>query len=227
MAITEDCLELITSRQSVRAFLPTPVPRETIERILTVAARAPSGTNTQPWHVHVLTGRARDALVEAVCWAYDHEPEKHGYNYDYYPAEFFEPYLSRRRKVGYDLYGLLGIAKGDKEAMRRQNRRNYEFFGAPVGLMFAIDRRLGRGSWLDYGGFMQNVMVAARAFGLDTCPQAAWLQFHDIVERHLALPEHHMLVCGMALGHRDPGAIENRLVTERAPLAEFVRFYGD
>lgn len=227
MTMREDCLELITGRQSVRAFLPTPVPRATVERILAAAARAPSGTNTQPWHVHVLMGAARDALVREVCRAYDHEPEKHHYNYDYYPAEFFEPYLSRRRKVGYDLYGLLGIAKGDKEAMRRQHRKNYEFFGAPVGLMFAIDRRLGRGSWLDFGGFMQNVMLAARAFGLDTCPQAAWLQFHDIVERHLTLPEHHMLVCGMALGFRDPDAVANRLHTERAPVAEFTRFYGE
>ncbi|NWG72768.1 MAG: nitroreductase [Parvularculaceae bacterium] len=217
-------LDLIGSRRSIRAFLPDPVPRATIERILTAAARAPSGTNTQPWHVHVLTGRARAAMVEAVCHAYDHEAEQHSYEYDYYPAEFVEPYLSRRRKVGYDLYGLLGIARGDRAAMRAQHRRNYTFFDAPVGLMFTIDRRMGRGSWLDYGGFMQNVMLAARACGLDTCPQAAWIQFHRIVAAQLELPPHMQLVCGMALGRADPAAPENRLVSERAPLDEFVRF---
>ncbi len=220
-------LDLMVSRRSIRAFLPDPVPRVDIERILTAASRAPSGTNTQPWHVHVLTGAARDRLVAAVCHAFDTEADQHQYEYDYYPEEFFEPYLSRRRKVGFDLYGLLGIAKGDKAAMQAAHRRNYEFFGAPVGLMFTIDRRMGRGSWLDYGGFMQNVMLAARALGYDTCPQAAWIQFHKIVREQLALPDNYQLVCGMALGRADLDAPANRLVTERAPLAEFVRFHDE
>jgi nitroreductase len=217
-------LNFIESRRSLRAFLPEPVPRATIERIIAAAARAPSGTNTQPWHVHVLTGAARDRLVEKVCHAYDHEIDQHHYEYDYYPKEFVEPYLSRRRKVGFDLYGLLGIAKGDKERMKAQHRRNFTFFDAPVGLMFSIDRRMGRGSWMDYGGFMQNVMLAARACGYDTCPQAAWIQFHRIVGAELALPENLQLVCGMALGRADPAAPENRLVSERAALDEYVRF---
>ena len=218
-------LQLIESRHSMRAFLPEAVPRATIEQILMTAARAPSGTNTQPWHVHVLTGAARDRLVEKVCHAFDHEASEHHYEYAYYPVEFFEPYLSRRRKVGFALYGLLGIAKGDRAAMHAQHRRNYEFFGAPVGLMFSIDRRMGQGSWLDYGGFMQNVMLAARACGYDTCPQAAWIQFHRIVSAELGLPENEQLVCGMALGRADPDAPANRLVSERAPLAEFVQFH--
>ncbi|MEW6164442.1 MAG: nitroreductase [Pseudomonadota bacterium] len=221
----DNFLQVMESRRSIRAFLPDPVPRADIERIIAAAARAPSGTNTQPWHVHVLTGAARDALVAAVCHAYDHEPDAHHYEYDYYPQEFVEPYLSRRRKVGFDLYGLLGIARGDREAMRAQHRKNYEFFGAPVGLMFSIDRRMGRGSWLDYGGFMQNVMLAARALGYDTCPQAAWIQFHRIVAVQLDLPAHMQLVCGMALGRADPDAPANRLVSERAPLAEYVVFH--
>jgi nitroreductase len=223
---TESFLQVIESRRSIRAFLPEPVPRATIERILATAARAPSGTNTQPWHVHVLVGEARDAMVAAVCHAFDTEADAHTYEYDYYPREFIEPYLARRRKVGYDLYGLLGIAKGDKAAMQAQHRRNYTFFDAPVGLMFTIDRRMGRGSWLDYGGFMQNVMLAARALGYDTCPQAAWIQFHRVVREQLALPDHMQLVCGMALGRADPAAAENRLVTARAPLSEYVFFHG-
>ncbi len=222
---TESFLQLIESRHSIRAFLPEPVPRHTIENILATAARAPSGTNTQPWHVHVLTGKARDRMVRAVCHAFDHAADEHQYEYDYYPTEFFEPYLSRRRAVGFALYGLLGIAKGDRAAMQAQHRRNYEFFGAPVGLMFTIDRRLGKGSWLDYGGFLQNVMLAARAFGYDTCPQAAWVQFHRVVGAQLVLPNNEQLVCGMALGRADLAAPENSLVSERAALAEFVQFH--
>ncbi len=214
----------IESRRSIRAYLPTPVPRATIERILEVASRAPSGTNMQPWQVHVLTGAARAALVAEVCAAYDAAPQAHDYEYDYYPAEFFEPYLGRRRKIGIDLYQLLGIAKGDAAAMRAQHRRNFEFFGAPVGLIFSIDRRLGQGSWLDYGMFVQNVMTAARARGLDTCPQAAWAQFHRVIAAQLALPAEQMVVCGMALGFADAVAVVNRLVTERVPVAEFAVF---
>jgi len=214
----------IESRRSLRAFLPTPVPRATIERILAVATRAPSGTNMQPWHVDVLTGATRATLVQAVCAAYDAEPAAHKYEYDYYPAEFFEPYLGRRRKVGFDLYKLVGIARGDTAAMTAQHRRNFEFFDAPVGLIFSIDRRLGKGSWFDYGMFVQNIMVAARARGLDTCPQAAWAQFHRIIATQLSLPPERMVVCGMALGYADADAVANQLVTERAPVADFAVF---
>ncbi|MDO8931713.1 MAG: nitroreductase [Rhodocyclaceae bacterium] len=214
----------IESRRSLRAFRQTPVERAVVERLLAVAARAPSGTNMQPWHVQVLTGGARDALVAAVCAAFDGEPEAHQYEYDYYPEEFFEPYLGRRRKVGFDLYKLVGIAKGDAAAMRAQHRRNFEFFGAPVGLIFTIDRRLGKGSWFDYGMFVQNLMVAARARGLDTCPQAAWAQYHRVISAQLALPPEQMVVCGMALGFADHDDPANALVTERAPLADFTVF---
>lgn len=216
----------IESRRSLRAYLPDAVPRPTIERILEVAARAPSGTNMQPWHVHVLTGDSRDALCNAVCAAYDGEPQAHQYEYDYYPPEFFEPYLGRRRKVGFDLYKLVGIEKGDKEAMRLQHRRNFEFFGAPVGMIFTIDRRLGKGSWFDYGMFLQNVMVAARARGLDTCPQAAWAQYHRIIAARLELPPEQMVVCGLAMGYADHDDPANLLVTERAPVRDFAVFRG-
>ncbi|MBI5717631.1 MAG: nitroreductase [Burkholderiales bacterium] len=217
----------ITSRHSIRAFLPTPVPREVIEQILAVASRAPSGTNTQPWKVHVLTGDSRKALSAVLCTAYD-DPEQvkqHTEEYAYYPTQWVSPYIERRRKVGWDLYGLLGIAKADKGRMHVQHRRNYEFFGAPVGLIFTIDRILQQGSWLDYGMFLQSIMIAARARGLDTCPQAAFTPFHRLIERHLNLPAEEMVVCGMSLGHADPTAVENSLVTERVPPSTFAQFH--
>ncbi len=216
----------ITSRRSVRAFLPTPVPREVVEDILRVAARAPSGTNTQPWRVTVLTGESRAELSRRITAAYDDPVQRarHSEEYAYYPTRWESPYIERRRKIGWDLYGLLGIGKGDRDRMHRQHGRNYAFFGAPVGLIFTIDRVLQHGSWLDYGMFLQGVMVAARARGLDTCPQAAFTPFHRVIEEFLQLPESQMVVCGMSLGFADPKAIENTLVTEREPVEQFARF---
>ena len=218
--------QAITSRRSIRAYLPTPVPRETIEEILAVASRAPSGTNTQPWKVHVLTGAARQRLSARICAAHDDPAQRsqHTEEYAYYPTEWRSPYVDRRRKVGWDLYSLLGIAKTDKARMHAQHARNYSFFDAPVGLIFTIDRVMQQGSWLDYGMFLQSIMVAARARGLDTCPQAAFTQFHRLISEELQLPAEEMVVCGMALGHADPKAIENTLVTEREPVAGFARF---
>ncbi|WP_295646266.1 nitroreductase [uncultured Methylibium sp.] len=216
----------ITSRRSVRAFLPTPVPRATVEEILQVAARAPSGTNIQPWKVTVLTGAALKRLCDAITSVHNDPAEmaRHQEEYAYYPRDWVAPYIDRRRKIGWDLYGLLGIGKTDKARMHAQHGRNYVFFDAPVGLIFTIDRVLEQGSWLDYGMFLQNVMVAARGRGLDTCPQAAFTPFHRVIARELQLPDTEMLVCGMALGQADPAAVENRLVTEREPVAGFVRF---
>ena len=218
--------QAITSRRSIRAYLPTPVPRQTIEEILAVAARAPSGTNTQPWKVYVLTGAARQRLSASICAAHDDPAQRaqHTEEYAYYPTEWRSPYVDRRRKVGWDLYSLLGIGKADKARMHAQHARNYAFFDAPVGLIFTIDRVMQQGSWLDYGMFLQSVMVAARARGLDTCPQAAFTQFHRIISKELNLPPEEMVVCGMALGHADPKAVENTLVTEREPVAGFARF---
>lgn len=220
--------EAILGRHSIRAFLDRPVPREVVENILEVASRAPSGTNTQPWQVVVLTGEPKAELSRKILEAFDdpavaatHAPE-----YDYYPVQWVSPYLDRRRKVGWDLYGRLDIAKGDKARMHAQHRRNYRFFDAPVGLIFTIDRILRQGSWLDYGMFLQNVMIAARARGLDTCPQAAFTTYHRIISEHLALPAERALVCGMSLGYADPAAPENGLVTEREPVSSFARFEG-
>ncbi|MCY4754574.1 nitroreductase [Pelomonas aquatica] len=216
----------IKTRHSLRAFLPTPVPRRTIEDILEVASWAPSGTNTQPWQVHVLTGAALKRLADRIQAAYL-DPDQnaaHREEYAYYPTEWRSPYIDRRRKVGWDLYGLLGIAKSDKARMQHQHGRNFVFFDAPVGLMFTIDRVMEQGSWLDYGMFLQNIMVAARARGLHTCPQAAFTQFHRLIAEELQLGEEQMVVCGMSMGYADPDAVENSLVTERVPVAEFAHF---
>ena len=218
----------IRSRRSMRAFLPTPVPRALIEELLAVAARAPSGTNTQPWQVHVLTGTAKTALSADIVRAFDDPAERaqHTEPYVYYPTEWRSPYIDRRRKVGWDLYGLLGIGRADKDRMHGQHRRNYDFFDAPVGMMFTIDSVMQQGSWLDYGMFLQNVMIAARGRGLHTCPQAAFTPFHRIIKRHLGVGDEQTLVCGMSLGYADMTAVENTLFTEREPVAGFTRFLG-
>jgi len=216
----------ITSRRSIRAFLPTPVAREDIDQILAVAARAPSGTNTQPWKVTVLTGAAKARLSDAIL-AVHNDPaaaREHVEEYAYYPRDWVAPYIDRRRKVGWDLYALLGLTREDKAGMSAQHGRNYRFFDAPVGMIFTVDRIMEQGSWLDYGMFLQNIMVAARGRGLDTCPQAAFTQYHRIIAEQLSLPADQMVVCGMALGYADPDAIVNTFITERMALEEFVTF---
>jgi len=216
----------ITSRRSIRAFLPAPVARADIEAILEVAARAPSGTNTQPWKVYVLTGPLKRELAARILAAHN-DPEQaaqHTEEYAYYPRQWVSPFIDRRRKVGWDLYALLGLTRENKAGMAAQHGRNYEFFGAPVGFIFTIDRVMEQGSWLDYGMFLQNIMVAARGRGLDTCPQAAFTQYHRIITEVLQLPPNETVVCGMALGFADHGKIENSLVTEREALPGFVKF---
>ena len=222
-AIVDDA---IVSRRSIRAFLPTPVAREEIEAILETASRAPSGTNIQPWKVTVLTGESLSLLSDRILAAHDHPDSQTLYTeqYPYYPKQWTSPYLERRRKVGWDLYGLLGLTREDKAGMHAQHGRNYAFFDAPVGLMFTIDRVLQIGSWLDYGMFLEAVMVAARGRGLDTCPQAAFNRFHRVIGAHIGMPDTEMLVCGMSLGYADLSRIENTLVTERERLTGFVRF---
>jgi nitroreductase len=220
----------ITSRMSARAFTPQAVPRGTIEAILEVASRAPSGTNTQPWKVYVLQGESRNTLVAKVCAAHDAVranpalATEYQEEYDYYPEKWVSPYIDRRRENGWSLYGLLGIGKGDKDKMHAQHRRNYRFFDAPVGLMFTIDRVMGRGSLVDYGMFLQSIMVAARARGLHTCPQAAWNGFARIIMPHIGAGNDEMLVCGMALGFADENDVVNTFHTPRAPVAEFTRW---
>ena len=222
--------EAITSRMSMRAFSDQAVPRDTIEAILQVASRAPSGTNTQPWKVYVLQGANRDSLVQKVCAAHDDlrdHPEKaadYQEAYDYYPEKWVSPYIDRRRENGWGLYGLLGIVKGEKDKMHAQHQRNFCFFDAPVGLMFTIDKVLGRGSLLDYGMFLQNIMVAARGRGLHTCPQAAWNNFAHIILPHIGAPDSEMLVCGMSLGWIKADEPVNTFFTPREGVAHFTHW---
>jgi nitroreductase len=220
----------IESRFSARAFLPKPVPRELLQDILRVASRAPSGTNTQPWKVYVLTGASRDALVAKVCAAHDAlaaDPSLAGQyreEYDYYPSKWVSPYIDRRRENGWSLYGLLGIGKGDKEKMHAQHQRNFRFFDAPVGLMFTIDRVMGRGSLMDYGMFLQNIMLSARARGLHTCPQAAWNGFAKIILPHIGAGPDEMMVCGMSLGYADESDKVNTFHTPRVATEDFTHW---
>ena len=219
--------EAITSRSSIRAFTAQPVPRETLTQLLEVASRAPSGTNCQPWRVYVLQGASRNTLVDKVCTAHDAlraDPSlasQYAEEYDYYPQQWVSPYIDRRRENGWGLYGLLGIGKADKDKMHAQHQRNYRFFDAPVGLMFTVDRVMGRGSLVDYGAFLQSIMVAARGHGLHTCPQAAWNGFSSIILPHVGAQASEMLVCGMALGYADTAAAVNSFHTPRVPVADF------
>ncbi len=220
----------ITSRMSARAFTQQEVSRELITEILQVASRAPSGTNTQPWKVYVLQGATRDALVDKVCAAHEamrgnpDVAKQYTEQYDYYPEKWVSPYIDRRRENGWSLYGLLGIGKADKDRMHEQQQRNFKFFDAPVGFMFTIDPIMGRGSLLDYGMFIQNIMLAARARGLHTCPQAAWNGFHSIILPHIGAGEGEMMVCGMSLGYADESDKVNTLVTPRVPVNDFTHW---
>lgn len=217
----------IASRRSIRAFLPDEVGREEVDAILNVARHAASGVNTQPWRVHVLTGAAKNRLSTAIAAVNDDPVQAASLEepYAYYPSEWVPPYLNRRQKVGWDLYGLLGITKSDKARMHIQHARNYWFFDAPVGLIFTVDRVMQAGSLIDYGMFLQSVMLAARARSLDTCPQVAFTKFHRVIAAELAIPDDQMVVCGMSLGRADPHRIENALVTDRESVDAFTTFH--
>jgi nitroreductase len=222
--------EAIDTRMSARAFTQQAVPRELLTELLAQASRAPSGTNTQPWKVYVLQGQSRDDLVAKVCAAHDEvraHPEKaadYREPYDYYPEKWVSPFIDRRRENGWSLYGLLGITKGDKDKMHAQHQRNYRFFDAPIGLMFTLDKVMGRGSLVDYGMFLQTLMLAARGMGLHTCPQAAWNGFGSIILPHIGAGDNEMLVCGMALGYADDSQIVNTFRTPRETVASFTHW---
>ena len=219
--------EAIASRRAIRGFLPTPVPRAQVAQLLALASRAPSGSNIQPWNVRVLAGDAKARLTAAILEALPDDPaQRPKADWDYYPVKWREPYIGRRRKIGWGLYGLMGIGKGDTEKAEAFRRRNYDFFGAPVGMIFTLDADLEIGSWLDFGIFLGELMIAARGAGLDTCPQQSFADVHAVVHAALGIPDTQKVICGMGLGYADDGAVQNRLVTEREPVERFASFAG-
>ena len=174
----------------------------------------------------MVAGEARDEMVREALKAFDETPEGNVAEHYYYPSKWREPYLGRRRALGWGLYGLLGIERGQKDKMHAQHARNYKFFDAPVGMFFAMDRDMEHGSWTDCGMFMQSVMLAARSRGLQSCAQAAWMDMHKVIRRVLGMPEDRIIVAGMSLGYEDESARVNEFRTDRLPVDEFAYFYG-
>ncbi|HEY0974360.1 MAG TPA: nitroreductase [Solimonas sp.] len=226
MTATSSVADALQHRISTRAFLPTPVTEGDIRALLDLARWSPSGGNLQPWKVIVVSGAARDAVI-ALAKNYPGVFPAEDTDQPVYPPNLWEPYRSRRFKIGEDMYGVLGIPREDKAARLKWLARNFEFFGAPVGVFFVIDTRMGHGQWAHLGMFMQSLALAAQARGLGTCFQEFWGTLRKTLKTHFQLPEHEMVYCGMALGHPDPQAPVNRLRSERAPVDEFTRFIAD
>ena len=221
-----DVFEAIESRKSIRAFTDQPVEKELLDKLLQISQRSPSGTNTQPWYVYLCTGDVKQAITDDVLKMAAEGKSKKYEDYDYYPPVWRDVHQARRRAVGWGLYGLLGIEKGDREGSARQGARNFKFFNAPVGLFVTVDSYVTRGSWADAGMYIQTIMLAARGLGLHTCPQAAWIPLQEPVFKHLGIPDDQELVTGMSLGYADKDAIENTLVSEREDVSNVARFVG-
>ena len=219
-----DVFEAARTRRSIRAYKADPVPAATLREIVALARHAPSGSNIQPWRVHVLTGATLKRVGHAIQQAFLTGEAGHERDYDYYTDPIYEPYLARRRQCGWGLYSTLGIARGDREKSKAYRATNYTFFGAPAGLVFTIDRRLEKGSWLDYGMFLQTIMLAARARGLHTCAEAAIASYPDIVRRELDIAPDWVVICGMAMGYADADALVNTFQPPRIALDEYATF---
>lgn len=226
VAASRTVSEAIATRRSVRAFLPDPVPEQTVREMVTAASRSASGGNLQPWRLYVLAGAAREALVRAVEERSAEKPFGDGPEYDIYPRDLTEPYVARRGAVAHGMYALLGIARDDRAARAAQMQENFRFFGAPVGMILTIDRQMGPPQFSDLGIFLQSLMLLARERGLHTCPQEAWSLWGATVREVVGVPDHELVFCGLCLGHADPDAAINRLCTDRAPLEEFAHFRG-
>ncbi|WP_297323312.1 nitroreductase [uncultured Bartonella sp.] len=223
MAKIEKFCDVLASRRSIRAYSQRDVDRKTIEQILQLSSRAPSGANIQSWQVIVLHNGALKKLGKKL-FEMSLSGKKEDCEYQFYPRAWREPYLSRRRKLGWDLYRALGIARSQRREIEHQQAKNFNFFGAPIGLIFTLDRDMEMGSWLDLGAFIQTIALVARSFGLDTCIQAAFSEYHETISEELKIPPERQVICGMAMGYRDENAPENNFPTERVPLEEFVRF---
>ncbi len=214
----------IETRRSVRSYSKKKVSKKVIKDILRLASLAPSGSNTQPWRVHIITGKKLEEITKKSKKEFLSNNSSLRLERLNYMQKYREPYLSRRRKVGWDLYGILGIKKGDYKKTINYHSLNYEFFGAPVGMIFSIERDLGWMSWLDYGMFIQNICLAARSHGLDTCPQAAWGLVYKKINKLLNLDKNFTVHCGLALGYKNDKDKINSLTTERADINKFTTF---
>ena len=219
-----DVFDAARTRRSIRAYRPDPVAPEIVREVVALGRHAPSGSNVQPWRVHVLTGTTLQRVGGAIQRAFLADEPGHRRDYNYYTDPILEPYLARRRQCGWGLYGVLGIGRGDREKSKAYRARNYNFFGAPVGLVFTIDGQLERGSWLDYGMFLQTIMLAARARGLHTCAEAAIASYPDIVRRELDISADWIVICGMAMGYADPAAAVNTWQPPRIGVDEYAVF---
>ncbi|MBF6992296.1 MULTISPECIES: nitroreductase [Cupriavidus] len=218
--------QAVASRKSVRGFLDKPVPADTIRRVLDAAARAPSGGNLQPWHIHVIGGEALERLRGIMRERIAHTPKGEDREYNVYPPELVAPYRDRRFEVGEALYHYLGIPREDKARRLAQFASNFTFFGAPLALFCTVDRRMGPPQWSDLGMYLQTVMLLLREEGLDSCAQECWAMYPETIGSFLQLPAERMLFTGMAIGFEDPEAPANQLRAARAPLAEFAEFIG-
>jgi len=219
-----DILEAMRSRHSTRAYLERTVDHATLNAILDAARWAPSGVNTQPWQVAVVQGATKQRLSNAILAARDGGAAEHP-DYRYYPSDWFDPYKERRKRSGLALYQALNIGRDDVEKRKEAWENNYRFFGAPVGLLFFVDKRMNQGSWLDLGMFVQNVMLAARAFGLGSCPQASLADYPEIIRRELQMDEHWLVACALSLGYADTKHPVNQYRTEREPVEGFTRWF--
>jgi len=220
-----DIFDAVATRYSCRAFLPTPVPEATVRDILARASRAPSAGNVQPWRIYAIAGKRVEALTSLLAPRMNELPKAEGGDYRIFP-EMDEHYRARRFAVGEMLYNAIGVPRTDKPARYRQYARNFQFFGAPVGLFFALDKSFGVAQWADIGGLLQTVMLLARGHGLHTCPQQAWVSWHKTMRDFVALPDNLMIYSGMALGYADEAAAINGWRSPRAPLEDFATFSG-
>ncbi|MEL0082470.1 MAG: nitroreductase [Gammaproteobacteria bacterium] len=219
-----DVLSAITDRISTRKYLDKPVSEELMKKIIETARWAPSGTNCQPWQVIGVTGKTRDA-ISADLLAHVSAGGAESAHYHYYPQDWHEPYLQRRRTCGYMLYEAQGVARDDKPARMKSMLQNFDFFGAPAGMFFYIPRVMAKGSWVDMGMFIQSVMLAARGLGLESCPQFALAMYPEVVEQHISPPENHSMVCGLSIGYGDSAAAVNNYRTERLTVEEILTCY--
>ncbi len=219
-----DVRDALLARRSVRAFTDRPVPRETIESLLDLARHAPSGANSQPWHVAVVSGATKQRLQQRMEARF-RAGERGQMDYAYYPERWFSPYLERRRACGLQLYSALGIGREDRQRQADQWAANYRAFDAPVALYFFLEKGMATGAFIDSGMFMQSLMLAAVEMGLATCPQAALGEYPDLVKAELGYPGDWILLCGMALGYADEDAAINGYRTPREPVSAFTRFF--